>query len=558
MSTTDHTDTTGVGVPLVDIARRFTVWHIDELYTGPTGTGQYVPNVNDLIVDYVQNVMWRITQVDYTSYAFTKVIFKPVNIYNEEAEIGGCAPHSSDTFRIYIDPSSHPYTLRVDPRLRFSGTDLDHIKIFRGRDVSASGEVISAYFVNNKLTSNNIPMELASIDNVTNKTVKYPVPAWSSKLLEDNELVTIVVYSDTNEVACIAIAYTVVTNLILAADAPAKRILNVRLVSPFLSEGDETILELPVNIPIDDIPLTGEITYADGKRTIPVDGTRLRLDGLRNSGAHDTYYISSIAGQTLPLLLTYKVASDETYVGDDLYDGVICKDYTATTLDVDGAYSAKLYVVPKWLDAARGWRLEYYLYDLDRGNVFYATPYVKPAVNAAVFDPVLYGVKQRLAVTVDMSKVSSIYTPHIHVQSFAISLLSAGTTRGANYTIEYSQGQPEYGVDCYAKFYYDNITYWMLDIGCGAATKQEWLEKLYWPIYPLYDRRSESSAPTPTHFEVVTKTKTYLRTIDQWLSPFHVDFQVNESEEIMIKWICRTPADDLNLGMTPLIAHQKV
>jgi hypothetical protein len=261
----------------------------------------------------------------------------------------------------------------VDPRLKFSGTDLDHIKIFRGRDISAAGEVISAYFVNNKLVSNNIPMELATIDNVTNKSVKYPVPGWSSKLVADNELVTIVVYSDTNDVACVAIAYTIVTNMILAADAPAKQILNLRLVSPFLSEGDDTILELPVNIPIEDIPLSGEITYADGKRTIPLDGTRLRLDGLRNSGAHDTYYISSIAGQTLPLLLTYRVASDETYAGDDLFDGVICKDYTATTLDVDGAYSAKLYVVPKWLDAARGWRLEYYLKDLGTYAAWKAT-----------------------------------------------------------------------------------------------------------------------------------------------------------------------------------------
>jgi hypothetical protein len=61
--------------------------------------------------------------------------------------------------------------------------------------------------------------------------------------------------------------------MILAADAPAKQILNLRLVSPFLSEGDDTILELPVNIPIEDIPLSGEITYADGKRTIPLDET---------------------------------------------------------------------------------------------------------------------------------------------------------------------------------------------------------------------------------------------------------------------------------------------
>ena len=556
--TTDSSNTTGIGVPIVDIARRFTVWYIDEMYTGPNGKGQYIPNVNDLIIEYPPlNCMWRVTAVDYTALTFTKTLYKAVTIYNDSAEIGGCAPSSSDTFRVYVDPSKHPYTLRVDPRLKFSGLDIDHIKIFKGRDVTSNGTVLSAYFVDGVLVSNSIPLELATIDGVTNKTVKYPVPAACRELPEDGELVTIVVYSDTDEVACVAIAYVVLTNMVLAADSPSRQILDVKLVSPFLAPGDDHLLQLPVNIPLDDIPMSGQIVYNDGVRSVPLDGTRLRLDGLRNSGAHDTYYISTIAGQTLDLLLSYRMASDETYYGADMQNGVIFKDYQATTLEVDGAYSVKLYVVPKWLDAYRGYRLEYYLYDLDRGNVFYATPYVNPAVNSAVFDPLLYGVKQRLAVTVDMSKVSSIYTPHIHVQSFAISLMSAATVTGTNFHIEYTQNQPEYGDGVWAKFYYDNVTFWMLDISCGAKSKEEWLALLYAKVYPLFDRRTESAAPTPTHFEVVTKTKSYLRTIDQWVSPFHIDFQVNATEEIIIKWIARTPTDDLCLAMSSMIAHQK-
>lgn len=558
MSTTDHTNLTGVGVPDVVKSRRFTVWHIDELYTGPLGTGQYFPNVNDLVIDYPLNCMWRISAVDYTALTFEKLLYKPVTIYNDSAEIGGCAPSSSDTYRVYVDPTKHPYTLRVDPRLKFQGSDNDHIKIFKGRDISAAGNVVSAYFKDNRYLGTEIPLELATIENTTNLTVKAPVPGSISEVPADGEMVTIVVYSDTNEVACVAIAYVIVTNMVLAADNPSRRILDVRLKSPFLSPGDDHMLQLPVNIPLDDIPMSGEVVYTDGIRTVPLDGTRLRLDGLRNSGAHDTFYISTIAGQTLPLLLTYRVASDEIYVGTDLYEGVICKDYQATTLDVDGAYSVKLFVVPTWLDANRGWRLEYYLYNLDRGNVFYATPYVKPAVNAATFDPILYGVKQRLSVTVDLSRVSAMFTPHIHVQSFAISLLSPGTDNGSNFTLEYTQGSPEFGAGDIATFYYDNITYWMLDIACGAKSKTEWLQRLYWQIYPLYDRRTEANAPVPTHFEVVTKTKTYMKPIDSWLAPFHIDFQVNESEPVLLKWICRTAVDDLHLGMTCLTAHQKV
>lgn len=554
MSSTDHTETaaTGVGAPIPQPARAFTVIYIDELYNPDTGKGQWFPNVNDLVVDYVGNQLLRCTAVNYTALTYTLTIWKPTAVYNTDNFIGACAPHLADALKVYVDTNIYPYTLRVDARLRFGGPDMDSIKIFRGHNTSVNGEVISSYLVDNVIKSENIPLELVN----GSQAEKVAVAGRCKGSVTNGELVTIVAYSDTNEVVAIALANIIVTNLIMAADAPARQIYDIKLRSPFILPGNDRMLSLPINIPLDDIPLSVDVVYSDGTKNILLDGTRAKLDGLRSSGAVDTFYLSSVAGQTLPLLLSYKLASNETYVGNDVVDGVVLRDYQATTLDVDGAYSLKLFVVPTWTNSATGYRLNYYLYDLNRDAVYNATPNVKPSANGGIFDPTLYGVKQHLIVAVDVSKVSAAYSAHIHTQAFSITLLNEGTVKAPNFLLEYDHASKGFGDDVYVKFYYDNITYWTVDLRAGCASKAEWLMKMYQRIYPLYDRRTEAGPPDPTHFELVTKTKSYLFTVDQWVSPVHVDFQVNEAEPLLIKWIQRTPTDDLCLGMSSVLAHQ--
>lgn len=547
------------GAPLVDKARRFSVWHINELYTGPTGSGQIIPNNDDLVVDYETGQFLRVVDVDYTNWTWTYRNFTPTDIENDSAVTGSCGYMSPDTYRIYVDDSKHPAVLRVDSSLRWPGSDNDRIRIFRGIDISTEGaEVISGYYVNGRVVSDTIPLTLAAIENVTNTTIKAPLPGVCTKHVDDGELVTIVVYTDSGNPSLIRRCHVVKTNLVMALENPSRQIMDVRLISPFLSPDDNRLLVLPTNIPLEDIPIHAVIKYSDGDRRVTIDGTRAVLHGLRNAGSHDTFYISSNVGQTMPLTLSYRMGRNETYAGDDVVEGVINKPYSATTLEVNGAYSVKLFVVPTWLDVERGYRLSYYLYSLERGNLFDATPYVYPGVNSAVFDPKLYGVKQRLIVNVDLSKVSPSYNAHIHPQTFHISLLSPGYAPRDNFIIDYVHDQPGVGKDAFAKFYYDNVTHWMLDITCGAKDKTEWLERLYEQSYPLYDRRTEAGPLEPTHFEVVTRTRSYLKLVNEWVAPFHVDFEVREAETIMIKWIRRTPNDDLQLGLTPLLAHQKV
>lgn len=546
----------GVGTPNVDQNRPFHIWNLPEIYDAPTKSGRWVPNVDDLIVDYMRNVFLRVTYVNYTTYEYHFVVWKPVDEVNSDIEIGGAGPHTSDSFRILVDPSKFPHTLRVDSRLTFKGSDNDHIKIFRGTNISDTGEVISAYIKNGMLLGDKIPLELAAIDGVTNHTVKSPVPGACKKDVANGELVTIVVYGDTDNVTCIARCYVILTNMVMASEKPSRVIRDVKLKSPFISPSDERLLELPINIPLDDIPLYYEVTYTDGRIEEVIDGTRAKLTGLRNSGAHDNFYISSTTGQDLDLVLSYKLGKYETYVGDDLYGDTICRDYKATTLAVDGAYSVKLFVAPQWVDAQRGYRLHYYLYNLERGNVYDATPHVELAVNTPSFDPTLYGVKQRISVTCNLSKVSPIYNSHIHVQTFAITLLAQGNMKQDNFLLEYNQGKDDYGHGIFAGFDYDNVKYWRINVACNAKDKTEWIKRLFKDVYPLYDRRTEDAAPEPTHFEVIIGDKSYMRDVNDWMNSFNIDFEILAGQTVIIRWIHRTPHDDLQLGASPLLARQ--
>lgn len=556
MPNSDHKGPSeGYGVPRPNPLRGFTIHNYADIYSGPTGKGSAIANPDDLIVDYPNKQLWRVIDTDYTNYTYELEDFTPTNTYNAEIRIGGCAPHKSDTFRILIDKSKHPVSLRFDGRNTVTGSDITHVRVFRGERIDSDGEVVSGYYRNGTLESDLIPLVLASKDG--NKTVKSPLPGVATRDIDDGEMLTAVFYSSERGVAAIAYYYAVDTSIVMPMEKPVRQVLDVKLRSPFMSKSDDRTLKLPVNIPIDDIPLQADIQYTDGVRTINVDNTRVTLHGLKNSGSHDTFYVSSNVGLTLPLTLSYRLGRNEAYVGDDVVENVINKPYFATTEQIDGSYSVKLFVAPRWLDVDRGYRLSYYLYDLERGNVFDATPYVEAGENSQVFDPKLYNYKQRMIVRVDMSKINQNYTAHIHPQSFHISLQSPGNEPGDDFYIDYMPDGETYGEGVQALFYYSDANYWMLDVSSGCKSKAEWIKKLYDKSYPLYDRRTESEPPEPTHVQVLVGEETYTIPVDAWHQPFNINFKVSEGQQILLRWVRRTPQDELHLAMSPMLAHQK-
>ncbi|WP_216088685.1 hypothetical protein, partial [Shigella flexneri] len=141
----------------------------------------------------------------------------------------------------------------------------------------------------------------------------------------------------------------------------------------------------------------------------------------------------------------------------------------------------KLFVVPRWLDATRGYRLDFLLYNLTRGKVYDATAHVN-YTTGTTFDPLLMGVKQRLNVQVDISKVDSKFRAFIQSQSFAITLVNPGNELNSNFILEYLPDGMKYGENVWAEFRYSNVNYSEIDVSNKVASKAEWLKLLYEPI----------------------------------------------------------------------------
>ena len=550
MSNEEHLDDGGYGVPFKDEKRGFRVFAYNEIYRGPDHEGQWVPNPGDLIVDVERNVFENVISVDYTNYSYVTENFSPLKLANQE----GVAFDDSQ-FKVYIDTTKHPATLRFDSQLYFRGSENSYIRLFKGSNITESGTAINATIVNGNLVSQTTALVQSSIEN--NVTIKNPVASNAIIDVEDGEVVTAVTYTNDGIPTSITKLFVMNTNLVMALETPSRQILDIKLNSPFISNGDSTLLMLPVNIPLDDIPMDVTVTYNSGEVTYPIDGSKIKIDGLRNSGSHDTFYISSIIGQRLDLVLSYRLSDNEIYVGDDIVERTIVRDYAATTLAVDGAYSVKLYTVPMWLDNERGYRLKYYLSSIERGNIVDVTDLVEYGEVAAVFDPLLYNVKQRLNVRLDLSKVNQIYTAHIHAQSFHITLLKPGHEDGDSWLIEYQPTSDPLGAGAKAYFDYENVDFTEIWVDCGASSKQEWLELLYDKSYPLFDIRDEDTPLVPTHVEVCVGSKNYIISVDTWMDSLTVENQVQNGGYIVLKWIRRTANDDLYLAATPMMLYQK-
>lgn len=546
--------------PILPDGRRWQQWALSELYIADDSeSGAYVPNVGDLVTDletrtqYV--VSYRNPQVPYD---FKLEPFAFAYRANTETIDGDLSPIARDAYKVLINKERAPATLNLMSQWATKGSANSYIRVFKGTDISNNGICISGYMQNGKLVSDRIPLELAYVGNTSNKTLKHAVPGICTVIPEQGERLTVVVYNDVNDVTEISHTSALITNLSMVIDKPLKRITDIRLVSPHMSTSRNDQVELPLNVPVDDLLFTCEVVYATGKKQVPVDGKRVKLQGIKTTGAFDNKFISSTLGIEIPLILSYRLADDESYIGDSLVDGVVNRRYSAITERVDGAYSPKLFVVPKWRADGSGYRLEYYLTDLRRNGVYYATAYVRQAENSPAFDPLLYGVVQRIAVRVNTAEVSPTFKDHYHTEAFSIVLHGPGTDAGENFTIEYVKESPKYGVGVYATFQPYNVTYNQLNITCGKASLQEWLAAVYATVYPVYDPSAESAPPTPTHFELVVNNRGYRYPITDWLKDLVVDTPIKDGDSLYIQWVMETAADDLYLGVSPMLLHEQI
>lgn len=545
-------------VPIKDPDRGFRTWHIDEIYDGQ-GPGRYVPNVDDMVWSWVQGA-YRVTDVDYTTCHSTLAKYEPPKdpevVGEDDVLLGGGPGFQSESYRVYVDDSVTPHTLAVDARCRIYNPTVTGYKLFKGNDYGSDGKVISRrYDQNGTYLGELLPLEPLNDEEDGSLVGLSPAVGYTIDSLEDGEPVTAVFYNPEGSAVSIARLLVKKTAFIRQAYANQKYITGIRIESPFISDADPKTLEYPINMPVQALAMMGVVTYSDGgSKRIPIDGEKFILHGL------DTF-IPTILGQKIPLVLTYRLSAGEAAY--DAQNGAVThvsESYHAKTVEVDGAYSVKLFVYPTWIDSANGYRLEYFLYNLDREEVYDATPFVRLATNSPSYNPTLYGQVQNLTLSVNLNEVNGQFSSYRHVQTVGVTLREEGDIDAANWEIQYTPNQEPIfgGVGMAAHFEFVNTEYHRLDISLEAGSKEDWLSKIYEPTQPLYNPRIEAEPPRPTHFKLYFNNRRIEYTIDQWDAELEVPNDLSEGETLYVEFIKRTAQTDLQLAIAGLPMHQIV
>lgn len=493
-----------VMVPVYDPNRGFHVWDRKEIYDGPEGIGRMVPNVRDLVIDYENNMMWRVSAVDHKLTKLSTLVPFNVsggNIDEGDATVLTSVGASPNAFRVYVDTSVVPHTLTIDSRTRWYGSANSHVRIFRGTDITAETGIVVSAIVNasGKIISDRIPLEVASIPNTANISQKCATLGWAAETLTNGEIVTVVVEDNAGRQTSIEKFVVVLTNFVRTIDVAGKYVSAIELISPFMSKTDKRLIECPINMVTQSLSFEGKVTYTDGTSvTYPVDGKKFAIDGLRT-------YVASQIGNMTDIVLVYKLTGRELALESTapLPNRTIPKAYRMQTVAIDTFYSIKLFAVPHW--TGQGYGLKFYLYNLDRKVVQDVTQYIEWAVDKPKFDGKKYNTNQRLDVAFNMQKLGSQYSYFRHPQVVHIALLAPQNPGITNvetyYNISYKEGV-SWGdkVRGVVRTTGGKTT---LDISFGYTDLNQWIDQIYYKLDPLFYDGSEARAPRPSHVRIM-------------------------------------------------------
>jgi len=527
------------------------------------GKGTYVPMEGDRVWDW-QLGFFRVARVDLTDYHVDLTFWEAPQAGSDidlEDKLLGVGPgYTSESYRVYIDSTVFPHRLDMNSRLRAYGSGAKEVRIFMGVNVTDTGEVISQYYNANTMdyVGDAIPLEVVRTDDPNNLAIKSPRSAWTTKDVADGELVTAVVYNDQGSVTDMFKLLVQNTNVVRHPEDADKRVRAIELISPYLSSSEPNTLLVPLNVTVATLAMRAKVTYIDGS-TATLDVTDETANGKFILGGLK-YWSPSVSGQEQELTLFYQLSDGEeySYLQGETANGKVKQTYKIRAKDVDYAYSLKLYAFPAWISGVQGYGLEYWLYDLTR-KVARKVPKaaISLGTDGAPFDGLDYTSTQHVKFGVDLSVVDVAYGDATHAQSMQIALLRDGGVNLSNWKVKFAGNQTDwFGDGLVAKVKAGSNGLSTVNFGLGLTDQAAWLEKVYYSASPLYDIQTEPRAPAPTHFIVVTKTRTVEVLISQWKNDITFINDLTEGQTIYLKWIKRLAGGDLQLGVSGFPVHQ--
>ncbi len=529
--------------PQYDPNGRWCWWDMDEIYMGEDGLNKYVPKVGDYVANRSLRKTFEVTALDQ----FTLI----PTLTDTEGNTGlGLVDTVSNNYVAYIDTRVVPFVFTLDARWLIPGSMTSYCKVFKGTNATNTGKVLSfLYDQSGNFLTNNIPLETASIDNHTNIATKVVQQCHTNEALQDDEIVTAVIYDAQGHVMKKDYFRVENTGFIRSVSAGVKYVSHISLKSPFLSSSDQHRLDYPLNVPLQAFNMTGVVNYSDGSTLeLTVDNTRFRMLGLER-------FVATAPGQEIPLVLSYTLDNDEIAYGNVSIDGkTISQAYSLVAAPQNGAYSVKLFGYPSWVDNILGYTMKWFLMDLNRDILFEVTPFVYYNNNGDPYNPTLYNQIQNISVRINLRDISNAFASYIHTQTATVVLKNPGTvTTGTQWLVAADPNQdPMYGNNLFASVQMINQNLWKVKVDAGIANQVSWLEQLYTYTRPVLDRKKEISPPAPTHFVVFHGNNRFEFPVAQWSAELTITDTLPLAGTLFVEFIRRTSTGDLRLAVAGL------
>lgn len=545
--------TTNLGtVPVFDPDRGYREWLLSEIYTGPSGTGRYVPSVNDKIWDWESGKPKRVTEVDYSTGLSKWENYVGPSVPEDVSTdfLKGTGPgHRTESWRLLFDDSVVPHVIAPDARLFVYATTVTYAKIFLGTDISQdTGKVISKiYDASGSLVSENIPLEVVAMNDIRNFAIKALKPGYTTERLKTGDEVTVVVYDDENRARSWATLIVNETSFIRGIEANQKYVKGIELLSPWKSATDPFLLEIPENVNMQSVGLMARVNYSDGTgTTLAVNNHKFSLSGIET-------IIATEMGRRYPIVLNYLLDKNESAIGAVApHEKYMTQSYTAKITDVDGAYSVKLFIYPCWNDTTLEYELHYYLYNLDRSTWYRVDHLVELDATSTPFNGRKYGVTQEVAFVLDLSSVDSRFAKYRHTQKLTVALFVSGDkTDRTLWSITHEPPHTfPYGVEVYAMLEHISGGSYKGRLDGEYKDKALWLERFYYDTFPVSNPDLEFRPPAPTHFVIDANGVTREYPIASWNQDLLISTTVKPGQNLYLHWIARNGETDLHLGVS--------
>lgn len=528
-----------------------------DVFTGPNGTGQIVPNVNDRVDKIVGNVLtsYVVSAVSLGTYLSTLVpLVEPVNVSDIPAAdvLFGIVPtNPKGTALLYIDKSTIPYTATIDTREAVYGTDIVTAKVFQGVDISNTGRVISAtYDGSGNYTGENVSLSLVASNALNNNVgVKILNSFFTSADLVDGEIVTVLYYNISGKAVRKDQFLAMNTGWVRPTSAANKLVVGISLVSPFLSQTNANTVNYPLNVQANTANFALMVTYSDGSTsTMAIDGVKAAVSGL-------DAYLPTAVGQSFPIVLKYNLQPGEAAYGlTNSAKQQFAQTYNLVTSAANLSYQVRLFAYPVWTGNTNGYTLKWWLYDMNRSQATDVTSYVM-LTGGTNFNGLRYGAKQTLTATLNLSSLNGTYQSFVYTQNVDVLLESPATFRQnsstpPNWYVSAISGQsPMYGAGVYVTVYSPGVGVSQLNLAGIYGAQTNWLTAMLALSEPLINTPTETTYPAPTHFAVYYNSVRTVYPISSWNQILTINQTIGTNDTLFVEFFQRTPNADLQIGI---------